>query len=139
MGCVRKMRGFVMLMAAVSLFAASVSACACPTHAHAKPKREKTSCHSQSDQDATVASNGLAAHDICSCGDSIESPAITPKSEKHISPLETGAGPAASAARSRGPGFRSFEVTGHRPAELSGYDRLRFANLPSRAPPRRIS
>ena len=42
MGTVHKMRGFVMLMAAFLLFAASVSACACPTHSHAaKPKQEK--------------------------------------------------------------------------------------------------
>src|SRR5688500_20343663 len=83
---VGKMRGLVMLMAAVSLFAASVSACACPTHAHAKPRPEKSSCHSHSDEDASDRSNFLAADGTCSCGESGESLAITPKPEKQSSP-----------------------------------------------------
>ena len=140
MGCVWKMRGLVMLMAAVSLFAASVSACACPTHSHAaKPKPEKTSCHSHSDQDASETSNSLAAGCTCHCGDAAQSPAITPKPEKRTSVSEQAAEAVTIDFRPNDPQFRAAQVIEHPPPELSGYNRLRFANLPSRAPPRLLS
>ena len=140
MGFVHKMRGLVLLMAAVSIFAASVSACACPTHSHAaKPKPEKTSCHSHSDQAAPESSESLAADGTCSCSDAIESLAITPKPEKQTSLLDRAAENSATAIRLDDPRFRSVELIEHPPPELSSYNRLRFANLPSRAPPRLLS
>ena len=139
MGFVRKMRGLVMLLAAVSLFAASVSACACPTHAHAKPEPERTSCHSHSDQAASDTSSSLAANGTCSCGDSVDSLAITPKPEKRTSLAQQAAENADSVFQLDGPLFRAARVIGHLPPELSGYNRLRFANLPARAPPRLFS
>ena len=128
-----------MLMAAVSLFAASVSACACPTHVHARPKPEKTSCHSHSEQDVSDASNSLAADGTCHCDDSIQSPAITPKPEKQASTLDRAAESAESVFRLGETRLRAVQITEHPPPELSSYDRLRFANLPSRAPPRLLS
>ena len=140
MGFVHKMRGLVLLMAAVSIFAASVSACACPTHSHAaKPKPEKTSCHSHADQDASASEDSLAADGTCSCGDAVESLAITPKPEKQFSPLDRAVETGKSIFRLGEPRFRPTGVIEHPPPELSCYDRLRFANLPSRAPPRLLS
>jgi hypothetical protein len=138
MGLVHKMRGLVLLMAAVSLFAASVSACACPTHAHARLQPEKSSCHSHSDQDASDSSNRLAADGTCSCGDAVESLAITPKPEKQFSPSDNAAESANATFRPEAPRFRLAGFIEH-PPQLSGYNRLRFANLPSRAPPRLLS
>jgi hypothetical protein len=139
MGLVHKMHGLVMLMAAVSLFAASVSACACPTHAHARLQPENSSCHSHSDQDASDRSNSLAADGTCSCGDAVESLAITPKSEKQFSPSDNAAESANATFRPEAPRLLFAEVIGHPPPQLSGYNRRRFANLPSRAPPRFLS
>jgi hypothetical protein len=139
MGFVGKMRGLMMLMAAVSLFAASVSACACPTHAHARLQPENSSCHSHSDHDASDSSNSLAAEGTCSCGDAMESLAITSKPEKQFSPSDNAAESANANFRPEAPRLLFAEVIGHPPPQLSGYSRLRFANLPSRAPPRLFS
>src|SRR5688500_18836212 len=107
MGVAHKMRGFVMLMAAFLLFAASVSACACPTHSHAaKPKQEKKSCHSHSDGDASDRSNSLAADGTCTCGDAVESLAITPRPEKQFSPSGSAAEAAHTTFRFDAPRFR---------------------------------
>ena len=136
----RRLRGLVILVATVSLFAATVSACACPTHPHAaKPKPQETSCHSHSDKDATGSDESLAANGTCFCGDAVGSRAITPKPEKQTSPLDRDAETASSSFRPADQRFHTAEVIEHPPPELSAYDRLRFANLPSRAPPRLLS
>jgi hypothetical protein len=139
MGFAVKMRGLVVLVAALALFAASVSACTCPTHAHGEPKPEATSCHSHAEQDAPETSHSLAAGATCSCGESIGSRAITPKPDKRTSLAEKGAAASAFVFRAGESRFEAAPVIEHPPPELSRYSRLRFANLPSRAPPRLLS
>ena len=133
----RRMRGFVMLTAAVMLFAASVSACACPAHVHAaEPKPEKPSCHSPAEQASGETPDGLAADGACSCDDAARSPAVTPKPEKRTATPDPAAAAATFEFRTDVPRFIPSRVIDHPPPQLSAYNRLPFANLPSRAPPR---